>query len=128
MAVWYRVPVCIAERRGCEGRAQLDYPERRLERVWGDQYRALTLLAGSLHGRTASVLTRHGFGPELQAELVGVGLASMRMLSLWPDDDVNAMKIFKITQAGQAALAQARPLFIQANGQAAHQARIELVG
>jgi hypothetical protein len=124
MAVWYRVPVCVAERRGCEGRAQLEYPKR----LGGDQYRALTLLAGSLHGRTASVLTRHGFEPELQAELVGAGLASMRILSLWPDDDVNAMKIFKITQAGQAALAQARPLFIQANAQASHQARIELVG
>jgi hypothetical protein len=43
-----------------------------------DQRRALSLLAGSAHGRTQAIMLAHGFSAKMLADLVRDGLATTR--------------------------------------------------
>jgi hypothetical protein len=80
-------------------------PSRR--RFAAYRLRALTVIASSRDGRSETVLLAHGIKPTLLADLVRDGLASRTTELAGRLRQIELVR-FKITEAGQQALARRR--------------------
>ena len=72
-----------------------------------DRLRALAILAGSHNGRGEAVLLAHGFTPALLDGLARDGLAARTTELIGRAQQIEVVR-FKITEAGQQALARRR--------------------